>query len=59
MQRVKGPLEEINGSSFGIDLGPLGSVTFKKDADDSKASDKPESEPGAEPEIEAAPDDGQ
>ncbi|HET9270148.1 MAG TPA: serine/threonine-protein kinase [Vicinamibacterales bacterium] len=59
LQRVKGRLEDIDGSSFGIDLGPLGSVTFKKDADDSKASDKPEPEPGAEPEIEAAPDDGQ
>jgi tetratricopeptide (TPR) repeat protein len=59
MQRVKGRLEEIDGSSFDINLGPLGSVTIKKPLDDSGAPAKPESEPGAEPEIEAAPDDGQ
>ena len=59
LQRVKGRLEEIDGSSFDINLGPLGSVTIKKPLDDSGAPAKPESEPGAEPEIEAAPDDGQ
>jgi tetratricopeptide (TPR) repeat protein len=50
LQRVKGRLDEIDGSSFGIDLGPLGSVTFKKPFDEQDARDEAGSEPGSEPE---------
>jgi len=34
LQRVMGRLGELDGSTFDFDLGPLGSVTFKRNADD-------------------------
>jgi predicted Ser/Thr protein kinase/tetratricopeptide (TPR) repeat protein len=34
LERVKGRLEELDGSTFGFDLGPLGSVTFQRNAND-------------------------
>jgi tetratricopeptide (TPR) repeat protein len=37
LQRVKGRLGEVDGSSFDLDLGPLGSVTFQRNLDGSKA----------------------
>jgi predicted Ser/Thr protein kinase len=49
LERVKGRLAQLEGSSFGVDLGPLGSITFKKNldeqhpnaqADDTKPSDE-------------------
>ena len=36
LERVKGRLGEIEGSTFGINLGPLGRVTFKKNLDESR-----------------------
>ena len=44
LERVKGRLGEIEGSTFGINLGPLGSVTFKKNLDESH----PDAHPGAQ-----------
>jgi tetratricopeptide (TPR) repeat protein len=34
LQRVKGRLGELDGSSFNFDLGPLGNVTFQRNADE-------------------------
>ena len=56
LERVKGRLDEIDGSTFGVDLGPLGSVTFRRNADgDNTGADN------ADPEASdnQAPDDGQ
>jgi eukaryotic-like serine/threonine-protein kinase len=56
LQRVKGRLDELEGSTFGIDLGPLGSVTFQRNADgDATGADHAD----AEPNDNQTPDDGQ
>ena len=34
LERVKGRLGQIDGSTFNVNLGPLGSVTFQRHADD-------------------------
>jgi tetratricopeptide (TPR) repeat protein len=34
LERVKGRLGQIDGSTFNVNLGPLGHVTFRRDADD-------------------------
>jgi hypothetical protein len=39
---VKGRLGELDHSTFGIDLGPLGSVTFQRNADSADAPDAPD-----------------
>jgi hypothetical protein len=57
LQRVKGRLEEIDGSSFDINLGPLGSITIKKDLDTGKA--EPADGAGGEPADDPAPGDSQ
>jgi hypothetical protein len=51
LQRVKGRLDEIEGSGFDLHLGPLGNVTFRRNADD------PDSEP--KPDADAEPGDSQ
>jgi serine/threonine protein kinase len=35
LERVKGRIAEVEGSSFNLNLGPLGNVTFRRNADDS------------------------
>jgi len=44
LERVKGRLSQLEGSTFGVDLGPLGSITFKKNLDEQKA-EAPAEEP--------------
>jgi predicted Ser/Thr protein kinase/tetratricopeptide (TPR) repeat protein len=57
LQRVKGRLGEIDGSSFDLDLGPLGSITFQKNADAEKR--EPGDNASSETADNQAPDDTQ
>ena len=47
LERVKGRLEELDGSTFGFDLGPLGSVTFQRNADDKRRQERQGRQPPA------------
>ena len=55
LERVKGRIGEIEGSSFNLNLGPLGNVTFRRNADEARdpaahGNDAPaEAPPGGEP----------
>jgi len=55
LERVKGRIGEIEGSSFNLNLGPLGSVTFRRNADEAhdpeaRGSDAPtDAAAGGEP----------
>jgi tetratricopeptide (TPR) repeat protein len=57
LQRTKGRLGEIDGSTFDLDLGPLGSVTFQRNADGGKAEGSDNA--GADANDHQSPDDGQ
>jgi serine/threonine protein kinase len=57
LQRTKGRLGEIDGSTFDLDLGPLGSVTFQRNADGGKAEGSDNA--GADANDNQSPDDGQ
>jgi eukaryotic-like serine/threonine-protein kinase len=61
LQRAKGRLGEIDGSSFDLDLGPLGSITFKKDLDAEKgdAGDNANADADADAADNQVPDDSQ
>ena len=55
---MKGRREEIDGSSFDINLGPLGSITIKKDLDAAEKTLSGDSS-SAETADTQAPDDTQ
>jgi len=47
LERVKGRLGDLDGSHFNLDLGPLGHVTFQRNADEEHGGDaRPDDNPG-------------